>query len=333
MPDPSITVIGAGAIGSLLAVRLAAAGLSISLVARGARLEQVRRRMPVIRGEPPVSAHAIRPVPKAEGLADILFVCVKAQALRSALAANGAAIGPATTVVPLVNGIPFWYFADRPEGERTIPAVDPDGAVLTAASAGSVLGCVTYMAAELTEEGDVASPLTPRLAFGPVCSGGRNPHEVATLIERAGIEAVRPSDIRAAVWHKLAINLATNPLSALVDASVAEILASEKLFTVATCIAAEVRTLSKAYGFDTGLTADGLAEAMGAADRFSTSMRQDAQAGRPLELDAICHAPLALAERAGVAMPVTHSVVHILAASAPGRVRPGAAPSLEREVA
>ncbi|MFD2236583.1 ketopantoate reductase family protein [Aureimonas populi] len=333
MSDPAITIIGAGAIGSFLATRLAEAGLATTLVARGARLEQLRARAPALCGGAKGHRGRIDPAPRATGPADILFLCVKAHALREALAANGAANGPGTTVVPLVNGIPFWHFADRPEGERSVPVIDPEGAILAAAGPHAVLGCVTYIAAELTGDGDVLSPTAPRLALGPARAGGPDGRAVAALAARAGIDVERPRDIRSAVWHKLAINLATNPLSALTDTSVGEIAANAELLAIAADIAAEVRALAAAYGFDTGLSAEGLAETMAAANDFSTSMRQDARAGRPLELGAICHAPLALAARAGVAMPVTRSIVHLLAASAPGKVRPAPAPNLEREVA
>ncbi|MDR6100945.1 2-dehydropantoate 2-reductase [Agrobacterium larrymoorei] len=318
----SIAIHGAGAVGSALAARLMAADLppevSVTLIARGTRLGQLRKnglsltdltgRIDVFPAA--VAERAIRPV-------DILFLCVKGHAIADALTEDLPYVTAETVVIPLVNGIPWWYFADTAQ-PRAVSAVDPDGRLLSMLDSRQILGCVVYMTAELDAEGMVTAHSPHQLVIGPATGPITDTHKrVATLLECAGVKTTLTPTIRETIWQKLTLNLATNPLSALTGASVAQISQDPALMSVARAIADEVKATAHAWGAEVPGYEEFRTRLRLAGD-FPTSMLQDARAGRPLETGSICQAPLDLAAEAGVAMPLTRNIVHLLRHVAPG---------------
>lgn len=311
-----IAIHGAGAVGSALAARLLAAEgtaeAAITLLARGKRLASLRQSGLTLTD---LSGRVTLPsVPATERLSrpvDILFLCVKGHDIAEALREDMPWIGPETLVVPLVNGIPWWYFVDQAQ-PRPVPAVDADGSLLKLLDPAQILGCVVYMTAEMNLQGQVTAHSPHRLILGPATGPVTEAHRrAASLLERAGVATVVTSNIREAIWQKLSLNLATNPLSALSGASVAEIAQTPDLIRIARTIADEVAAIAAAWGSKT-LTASEFDEKLRFAGNFPTSMLQDVRAGRSPEFGPICQAPLDLADEAGIAMPTTRDIFNQL---------------------
>lgn len=316
-PVPArICVAGVGAIGTTLAVRLAAAGHDVAVIARGATLAAIETdglRLEDLDGETRVrvtagSAAAIGPV-------DVLFVCAKAQDQHALTEASRATIGPDTTVVPVVNGIPWWYF----EGEggrhagRAVEAVDPDGRLKASMPLDRVVGAVTFVTAERTGPGSARMTNRPRMVVGAIDHRpSARADRVAALLHSGGIAAEANPRIRDALWTKAISNLTSNPLSALTGATLREIYGDPTLSVIARQLLEEALATAAAYGARLELDPDAfLAMGAGMGD-FRTSMLQDFEAGRPLELGAIGDAVTELGELKGLAMPRTRTILDLV---------------------
>ncbi|MBT9386489.1 2-dehydropantoate 2-reductase [Pseudooceanicola sp. CBS1P-1] len=327
MPRPSIAIIGAGAIGSLLAGLLARAGADVTLVARGARLEALRRdglRFRDLGGAFTLTVPgALKVTDRLQSPVSVLFLCVKAPALEAALSDNLAGMGPDSRVVPLVNGIPWWFFDDL---GHPIHAVDPGGRLFEMVPFDQIVGSVTMMTAGFEADGTVVSTIPHKLALGPTTPNGPRPVDLADVLTAAGIDLDRADHIRPLVWEKLAINLSTNTLSALCGHTLEEIAADPALCARAVAVAAETEHLARAWGCQIAVAA-GLPAAMTRAGAFRTSMLQDRLAGRPLELAPIALAPLELAEARAIAMPeTTRLLAELQAELVAGLAPPGTPP-------
>ncbi|MBN9889355.1 ketopantoate reductase family protein [Salipiger abyssi] len=299
-----IGIVGAGNIGTAMAALLSRSGARVSLAARGPRGAEVAARGVALdeRGtliEARVATAETLPHP-----VDALFLCVKSQSLAAAVSANRHAITPDTLVIPMVNGMPFWFFAG-PDGIGQVPHLDPQGVLASSLSPGQVLGAVLLMTVRMDAAGVAISSNTPTLSLGPV-AGGADPARIAALIallEAGGVRSDLCPDIRQKVLVKLLANLATNPLTALTGATLAETGRDKRLRGIALGLAGAFRSWAAARGHDLPGD-DWLVDLLLDAGEFPTSMLQDARAGRALELDAICRAPLELARRDGRDMPL-----------------------------
>ena len=305
MSPLKIGVIGAGNIGTAMAALLCRAGAEVELTARGARLDTISAegialddRGTVITARP-ACGRALSDVK------DAVFVCVKAQSLPEAIAANAAGIGPETLVIPMVNGMPFWFFAKGGD-MGNVPYLDPRDSLAETLTPAQVLGAVLLMTVRMDETGQALSSNTPTLSLGPVVAEGTDMSKVEALIatlEAGGVRTDLCADIRQKVLVKLIANVATNPLSALTGATLAQIGREDSQRFVALYLAGEFRDWAAKHGYDLP-SDDWLTALFLDAGEFPTSMLQDARAGRPLELDAICRAPLDLARRDGGDMPL-----------------------------
>lgn len=304
-----IAIVGAGNIGTAMAALFTSSGESVTLVARGRRLEVAARSGVVLDDRGTLHAGPVKAVPALEEVQDAVFLCVKAHDLGTAVAANAAGIGPETLVIPMINGLPFWFFHDS-GGE--VPLADPEGLLAAHLRPGQVLGAVLLMTVEMAPSGRAVSTNTPTLSLAPVVPEA-DLSAVARLIEvlnAAGVRTDLAEDIRQKVLVKLLANIATNPLSALVGCSLAEIGRSDSLRRLSFALADELRGWA---GRDLGRDLPDnawLGDLLLDAGDFPTSMLQDARAGRRLELDAIARAPLALAGKG--AMPLLNALVGML---------------------
>lgn len=297
-------IIGGGNIGTAMAALLSRGGAEVTLAARGARAAAVRAdgvalddRGTRIEARVAVAETLTEPV-------DALFLCVKAQGLGTAVAANRAAIAPETLVIPMVNGLPFWFFAG-PEGIGQVPYLDPRGDLAAILDPAQVLGAVLLMTVRMDDTGCAISSNTPTLSLGAV-AGGADPariEQLVALLEAGGVRTDLSDDIRQKVLVKLLANLATNPLTSLTGATLREVGRDPALREVALMLAGEFREWAAGCGYDLPGD-DWLVDLLIDAGEFPTSMLQDARAGRALELDAICRAPLELARRDGGDMPL-----------------------------
>ncbi|MEP1767811.1 MAG: 2-dehydropantoate 2-reductase N-terminal domain-containing protein [Sulfitobacter sp.] len=307
-----IGVIGSGNIGTAMAALLTQSEAEVWITARGARLEQITQDGIHLdeRGR------KISAKPKAQSqinqAMDALFVCVKSQSLAAAVRMNKDAITKDTLVIPMVNGLPFWFYAtDTAMGD--VPRLDPDGDLALILRPQQVLGAVLLMTVQMDGAGVAKSSNTPTLSLGAVCEGCDDAKvaQLVSYLETSGIKTEISPQIRQKVLVKLLANFTTNPLSALTGALLEDIGQTPALCDIATSLADEFRIWAEDEGFELPPN-DWLVDLMIDAGPFPTSMLQDAQAAKPLELDAICYAPFELAQTKGFDMPVLFSLLTLL---------------------
>lgn len=310
-----ICIAGAGAIGGTLAVRLSAAGHQVSVLARGQTLQAIRERgltLHDLHG----TTHA-RPAasPSPEfGIQDVIFLCAKSQDMSALLPQIAPMVGEDTVVIPTSNGVPWWYF--HREGGRfdgqTVRAVDPDGALARAVPLAQLIGSVLFITAEVESPGVIRS-VNPHLMVLGEPSGEMSERllRVRAAVEAAGIEARATDRIRDKLWTKIIANISTNPLSVITQGTLQQLYGLPELREVVSQIMRETLLVASSHGARVDidpLTFVQLGEAMGA---FRTSMLQDLERGRPLELAAIGDAVLEMAERYAIPMPITRAVVSL----------------------
>lgn len=305
-----ICIVGAGAIGGYLGARLAIAGEHVTLIARGAHMEALRRQGITLQsadGSVEVATPAlVTDDIGAAGPQEVVFVTVKAQSLPGLAGPMRALYGPETIVVTAQNGIPWWYFHKHggPYEGRAIESVDPGGEIAAQTEIERVVGCVVYPAAELERPGVVRHIEGNRFSLGELDGAKRErTQDLAQTLVRAGIKApIRPR-IRAEIWLKLWGNLAFNPLSALTRATLGEICADPPVRALAHAMMAEAQAVAERLGIEFGLSIEQRiagAEQIGA---HKTSMLQDVEAGRPTEADALVGAVAELGRLTGVPTP------------------------------
>ncbi|NNJ10365.1 2-dehydropantoate 2-reductase [Chloroflexales bacterium ZM16-3] len=305
-----IAIVGAGAIGGYLGVRLALAGAEVTLIARGAHLEAIRRdglALEYADGRRDVARPAMATADMASaGPQDAVIVAVKTQALSALAAPMRALYGPDTSVVFAQNGIPWWYFMRHggPHEGRRIESVDPGGRIAAEIEIARVIGCVVYPAATIERPGVIRHIEGNRFTLGePDGSKSERVLALSALFTAAGLKAPARPDIRSEIWIKLWGNLSVNPISALARATVDVIIADPGARALASAMMAEAQQVAEALGIRFPLTIERrlkMAEDIGA---HRTSMLQDVEAGKPTEVDALVGAVAELGRLVGVPTP------------------------------
>src|SRR5689334_2010901 len=261
MTFPKICIYGAGAIGGLIGTKLALAGAEVGVIARRNTLKSLQvDGLRLIRdGEmlaAPVKAVA---EPSALGPQDYVIIAVKAPALREIAQRIAPLIGPETTVVTAMNGIPWWFFANDngPLAGRSLPAVDPDGSIGRAIPAAQTLGCVVYMSAAIERPGVIRHDFGNRLLIGE--NDNRLTPRLQHLgawLRRAGFDAVETTNIRRDIWLKLWGNLSTNPISLLTEATLDRIVGDPLVETLVRRMMEEAAAIGEAIGVRPDLSVD-----------------------------------------------------------------------------
>ncbi|MGE4481926.1 ketopantoate reductase family protein [Acidocella sp.] len=302
-----VLIIGAGAVGCALAATLLRHNVHVTLVARGATLAALRANGLRLRDEFGVYRlypELVETLPDAR--ADLLILALKAQQLPplAAILAQRQEL-----VVPVVNGIPFW-FTSRGMAAREL---SPQDRLRHAISAHRLAGCGAYLMARLEAPGQVYCPRPPRLQLAALTQQGRAPLRCcADFLRAGGVEVDITADPSEMMWSKLLANAATNPLSVISHTTLRQISQDAGLYDCARSIAQEMVALGRAAGLSLPKEPAACLQAIMHAGDHITSMRQDFEAGRLLELEAICHAPLEMATRLGVAMPVFRTIVSLV---------------------
>ncbi len=320
-----LTVFGAGAIGGYLAAKLAAAGrVDLSLVARGAHLAAIRAGgLRLIEGESDTSS----PVrasddPAALGVQDFVVLTMKAHSVAAALDSIAPLMGPDTAVVTMQNGLPWWYFyrhGGALEGTR-IAAVDPGGVLWDRIGPERVIGTAVYVAAEVDAPGVVRHHSGTRFSLGE--ASGEKSERIVRLAEEmiaAGLQAPVRTDIRSEIWVKLWGNLSFNPISALTGSTLGEIVADPGTHAVARAMMVEAETIGGKLGVRFPVDVDKRIAGGGAVGAHKTSMLQDLERGRPMEIDALVTAVQELGRLVGVATPTIDTVLALVRRLATGR--------------
>ena len=288
-----IAIIGAGAIGGWVGGRLALAGNTVMALTSKGPLNQIRIEQD---GATETAAFA-----QFEGPADLLVIAVKAPTLAAAARASAPLTGPATIILPMLNGVPWWF------AEPRLNSVDSDGAIAAAFAADQVVGCVVHASCRRDGLARVIVNHADKLILGdPEGGASDRVHRLCALFEEAGIRPDPSNNIRRAIWYKLWGNATINPLSALTGATADKLLASLKPFLLAGM--AELTALGAAIGCPIEETGEDRMAVTARLGAFKTSMLQDVEAGRTIELEALLGAPIELADRAGVDVPVLRAL-------------------------
>lgn len=322
-----VAIVGAGAIGCLLTARLSATDAEVTLVARPASAKVIGRdgiTMTTPAGETIHTAVNVTDDASSVGPQDIVLLCVKAHALTGALDTLAPLMGPETTVVPMINGIPWWYplGQEEPLGSYRLQTVDPGGRLWDAIPSESLVGAVIWVSVEGEGVGRIRHVDEQRFVFGdPFGRRTRAVEEVASLFNAADFEGVISTDIRSDIWVKLWGNLAFNPLSALTGSALGPLCADPGTRSVARTMMAEAKAIAEHFGvrFTTDIeTRLNKAQSVGG---YRTSMLQDMEAGRALEVDAIVRSVAELGALAGIATPTIDAVASLVEMKARQRDR------------
>ncbi len=301
-----VCIIGAGAIGSVIGGRLAHAGQAqVSALARGETLASLRKHgWRLQQGDEIVSAPVTAHSNAAElGPQDVVFIAVKGPALSAVAPSLKPLLTKNSVVVPAMNGIPWWFCEriDELQGER-LRSVDLDGSIGSAIPTDHVLGCVVHGSARQIEPGLVQETMWQQVIIGePFGGSSERAESLVKLLAVAGCAAVSSPDVRSEIWYKLWGNMTMNPVSALTGATIDEILADPLVREFCSAAMREAAEVGARLGCPIEQTPEDRHEVTAKLGAFKTSMLQDVEAGRQIELDAIvtamheiaCHLSLA----------------------------------------
>jgi 2-dehydropantoate 2-reductase len=306
-------VVGAGAIGGFLGAMLARAGEDVTLIARGPHLRAIQERGLKIQGA--AGGFEVRVAAtddlESAGVVDAVLLTVKAHSLTSVAPRLAPLIGPHTSVVSAQNGIPWWYFyrhGGEWEGAR-LESVDPGGVISKSIDPARVIGCIVYPSAIVVEPGVIEHIEGTRFSLGePDGSKSERCRRIADAFIRAGLRCPIRGDIRHEIWVKLMGSVAFNPISALSRATLAEIVTCRETRELATAIMSEAEAVARRLGLELGVSVEQRLAGAAKVGDHKTSMLQDVEAKRPLELESIVGAVVELGARMGLDMTHTRAV-------------------------
>jgi 2-dehydropantoate 2-reductase len=309
-----VCIVGAGAIGGFIGTRLAVAGQAqVSALARGATLQALRQhgwrlQLDGAAVQAPAVAHD---QPAELGVQDVLVLAVKGPALPALAPSLGPLIGAHTVVVPAMNGVPWWFGQGAPGlGDAPLDSVDPGGAIAAALPFAQVLGCVVHASASSPEPGVVRHQRGQGLIVGEPHGGpSARAQVVVDLLGGAGFEATVSDNVRYDVWYKLWGNLTMNPVSAITGATIDRILADREVRAFCSSAMREAAAIGAQIGCAITQSPEDRHAVTAKLGAFKTSMLQDVEAGRMLELDSIVAAVEELGQRTGVPTPTVSALL------------------------
>lgn len=313
-----ICIYGAGAIGGWIGVKLAQAGCDVSVVARGDTLAAIQAHG--LRLEEAAGAETITtamPVrasasPADHGVQDLVIVAVKAPAMAGVAQAIAPLLGPDTVVLTAMNGVPWWFFegfGGALAGTR-LKAVDPEGAIARAIPGRHIIGCVVHASCSLNGPGFVKRHFGNKLLVGE--PSGEKTARVQTLVallEKAGLETVLSAQIQKDAWYKLWGNMTVNPVSAMTGATTDLILNDDLVRGFISSVMLEAREIGARIGIPITDQPEDRHQMTRKLGAFKTSMLQDVEAGKAVELDALVTVVKELGALTGVATPFTDALL------------------------
>jgi 2-dehydropantoate 2-reductase len=308
-----IVIAGAGAIGGYIGAKLARSGADVTLFARGPHLQAMRDRG--LRVKSPEGDFEVRPRVAGDlasiGAADVVFLGVKAHSLTALAPQLRPLFSDDTAVVSTQNGIPWWYFQGY-GGELDglhLERVDPGGVIASAIEPRRVVASLAYFSTEIVEPGVIQHVEGNRLSFGePDGSRSDRCRRIAEPLIAAGLRCPVTTRMRHEIWVKLLGNVAFNPLSALTRATLVEIVRHQDAARLVREIMAETEAVAARLGIELPISIDQRMAGAEKVGQHKTSMLQDLEAGRPLELEPVVGAVVELGERLGVPMPATRAI-------------------------
>lgn len=312
-----ICIYGAGAVGGLVAGRLAQQGHEVSVVARGAQLTAIRERGLRIVFEKKESLASVKADsdPARLGPQDCVFVAVKGQSLPEVAERIEPLLGKDTSIVTAMNGVPWWFF-DRLAfggGKLRLETLDPGGKLSRAMPTERVVGCVIHLAASTPEPGLIRHNMGERLILGE--PGGNNTARTQAVVDAlngAGFKAEASAFIEKEFWVKLLGNLSVNPVAALTLATCDRLIADPYAKAYMVAIMRESLAIGRAVGVDADINPEARLDMARHLGAFKPSTLQDMEAGKKLEIDGLLTGPLEIARKAGVAAPYMESLLGLI---------------------
>lgn len=314
-----ICIFGAGAIGGVMAAWLEKAGHEVSMVARGANLEAIRAKGLRIRTN--ATGEILTTHPKADsdpaklGVQDYVVVTVKGQSLPQVAGTIGPLLGPDSSVVTAMNGVPWWFFDKLAYGggKLRLESLDPGGRLSQAMPTKSLVGCVIHCAASVPEPGLVSHNMGKKLILGE--PGGKNTSRTTKIVEAfasAGFDTITSDFIEKDFWVKLLGNVSFNPVSALTLATADRMINDPLVKGYMVSVMKEVLAIGRAVGVDADIDPEARIDMARILGAFKTSMLQDMEAGKALEIDGLLMGTLDIAKQANVPAPFTESLLGLI---------------------
>jgi 2-dehydropantoate 2-reductase len=312
-----ICIYGAGAIGGLLGARLARSGQDVTLIARGPHLKAIQEKglRLISEGEEILARPRAVEDPKAAGPQDYVVIAVKTAGVAAIAGRMAPLLGPDTAVVTAMNGIPWWYFwrQEGPWRDRQLATIDPDGGLWRAIPPERCIGCVVYPAAEIVEPGVVRHGYGNRFMLGEPDGGQSQRVEgLSKALTAAGFKAPVRTRIRDDIWLKLWGNLSFNPVSALTQGTLAGMAGDPNVRALIRTMMVEAEAVARALGVDLPVDVDtriGWAKDVG---EHKTSMLQDLEQGRPMEIDALTGVVAEMGDLVGIETPMIDAVLALV---------------------
>jgi 2-dehydropantoate 2-reductase len=313
-----VCIYGAGAIGGYLGVQLARAGADVSLVARGAHLETMKANgLKLLIGD---EEHVVQPRctdnPAELGPQDFIIICLKAHSIAGVIDAMKPLIGPHTRVVTAVNGIPYWYFYKHggTYENSTLESIDPGGRQWRELGPERAIGCIVYPATEIEAPGVVRHVYGDRFPLGePSGEKSEDVERLSALFVKAGLQAPVLDRIRDEIWLKLWGNVCLNPISALTHATLDVICSDPATRALSKAIMLEAQSIAESFGVKFRVDVDRRIEGARKVGAHKTSMLQDLERGRPMEIDPLVTVVQEMGHLTGIPTPALDNVLALTA--------------------
>lgn len=309
-----VCIYGAGAIGGWMGVKLGRAGCDVSVVARGATLQALQQHgLRLAEGSETLSV-AVRAsaTPSELGVQDLVVIAVKAPAMPDVARAIQPLLGPHTMVLTAMNGVPWWFFqgfGGQFSGTR-LKAVDPDGGIAEAIPARHIIGCVVHASCALREPGFVQHHFGNKLIIGePSGEKTERVQRLAALLHEAGFETVLSEQIQKDAWYKLWGNMTVNPVSAITGATTDRIMDDDLVRGFISAVMLEAREIGARVGIPIAQMPEDRHQVTRKLGAFKTSMLQDVEAGKPVEIDALVGVVKEMGALTGVPTPFTDALL------------------------
>jgi 2-dehydropantoate 2-reductase len=309
-----VCVVGAGAIGGYMAVRIAAAGHDVSVIARGPHLAAIRTHgLKLVEADQELVATNLSATDNIceLGSQDVVLLALKAHQIEAVVDDLAVLLGPKTVLVTLQNGIPWWYFQrlDSPYSGRVVKSVDPNGVLFNKIDPDRIIGCIAYPAVTIAEPGVIKHVEGNRFPVGELDgSESDRVNQVSALFTEAGFKARVLTDIRSEIWLKLWGNLTFNPISAVTHATLVDICQFPLTRTLAATMMTEAQSIGERLGAGFRVPMERRIAGAESVGKHKTSMLQDVEVGKPLEIDGMLGVVVELAEMTQVDVPTLRAL-------------------------